>query len=168
MYTRLISPMIAVIGRLDTTTMAAPVAGFDSGYDRVFREPRRLPAAGQVGTSTRTEIEVRVRCQVETEHQNRLQAAQAGDSPTSEFTLVMRSRELEDEGLLDANGDPILKKQDRLIRIETRDGDVEQTFPDPPGLYVHEVRKDSHGMSLIAPRAQLVIVTFRARELSVR
>jgi hypothetical protein len=168
MPTRLIFPFVALFGRLDVETTAEPVDEFDSGFDPVFREPRRLTDGTQAGASARVEIETRILCQVETEQQGQLSPAAGGDSPISEFTIVMLMRDLDELGLVSASGDALLKKQDRLIQIETTEGAVHQSFPDPPGLYIHEVRTDSYGMSLISPRAQLCIVVLRARETSVR
>lgn len=167
---RLIFPFLVELAQLDTAAIAAdPGAGVPvaSGYDPDFREPVKVaPAASaQVGVSARKETApITVRAQIEPDQQERLSMMLSGNSPNSRFGIVLHYKELERAGLLDSNGRPLIRKNDRLVRILTTAGALVEVIPNPPGLFVVEVQSMGFGPGGMR---NLLLLVFEEREQSV-
>jgi hypothetical protein len=166
---RLIFPFVVELAQLDTSATAADPDGagpLEAGYDELFREPVKVPGAGQAGTTNRVETLVQFRAQIEPDQEERLEAMLSGESPNSRFAVVAHYRDLERAGLVDATtGRPRIRKRDRLNRILTVRGVLVETIPDPPGLYVTEVQSRGFGLGT---RRNLLLVVFEDRETSLR
>jgi len=166
---RLINPFLAEIARLDTVATAADPDGAGplvSGYDPDFKETIVLEEAG-VRRDARDEMPpIRVPCQVEVGAFEALQQIAAGNSPSSQVTLVFHFRELEHMGLVDpGTGDALLRVNDRLVAIRDMVGNLVQAVRARPGLYAIEVQPQSFGLG----RARnLLIVRWEERDLGAR
>lgn len=163
---RLIFPFLAEIAQLDTleTDLTDPAGDADSGYDDIFREP---------AMDTTTEEPVRVEkpsillpCQVETEagDYEDLNMLLTGNSPKTLVQLVFHYQDLENTGLVDVDGNPGLRINDRLVAIYTSDtGALVQTMRVP--LYATQVQSRSFGLSGL--RRNLCLVSFQDRQESM-
>jgi hypothetical protein len=164
---RLIFPFYAELHRFDAQATArdddgpGPVpAGFDPDFqesivDTTTARPRRreLPP-------------IRVPCQIEPEAFETLAMTAAGNAPRSAMTLVMHLADLEALGLVDgATGNLRIGINDRLAAAFDRHGRQVFTAPDPPGLFVTEVRPAGFGLG---GRRNLVFVFFDARSRAPR
>ena len=163
---RLIFPFLVDIAQVDTVATAAVA---DGGYDDVFREPKIVPPASGSGRGTisREEVTYTYKCQIEPETFEALEEMLTGKSPNSEITIVMHYRDLEVDGLLDSSGKPLLRTGDRFVQVKHyRTGAVIEVIPNPPGLFVVQVRSGGFGLSSL--ERNLLFVTFEERELSTR
>jgi hypothetical protein len=166
---RLINPFLAEIARLDTVATAADPDGpgpLVTGYDPDFKETLVLEDAGGRRDARDEMPPIRVPCQVEVGAFEALQQLAAGNSPSSQVTLVFHFRDLEGMGLVDApSGDVLLRVNDRLVAIRDLGGALVQAVRTPPGLYATEVQPQSFGLG----RARNLLVTrWQTRELGVR
>lgn len=149
---QLICPLQIELARLDTNTTAAGGAGYDKDF-------RTLVPSGP----GRKELPViRLFAQVEMskwEGQNQLQA---GNQPDSKLTLVFHYRELERKGLVDTAGKAMIRVNDRLVAVYSRNGVIQEEFvrPEAGGLYATEVQPAGLGL---AGRRNLLVVTFDER-----
>jgi hypothetical protein len=128
MRVRLVRPLLAEIAQLDTlATAQAP------GYDPDFQEP----SAG-----TRQEkIPIQVPAQVEITSHDVLQQSMAGNVPDSRLVLVMDYEDLARRGLIDpATNETTLRVGDRLVRLLNGIGVLIETYPNPPGMFLTELR----------------------------
>jgi hypothetical protein len=135
---RLINPFAAQIHRLNTLATDADPDGagpLASGYDDVFREPVKLPAAGDEGEGETHRVEmdpILVPCQVEMGSLEKTQMFFSGNSPDDSLVLVFHMQDLETLGLVDPTSKmPKLKASDRLGAIYTLEGVLVQTFQRP-------------------------------------
>lgn len=166
---RLIWPFIARIAPLDRAATAADpdgVAGFDSGYDDVFREPRQLPTSGtQEGRDARVEGElVDLPCQIEDAAWDQLRMMRTGASQQFEMLLVFHFEALELRGFVDHMGIATVPKiGDRIVSIHRSvDLSLVEEVPNPPGLFCVEAVPRSHGLSGL--HRNLLVCTFRERQ----
>ena len=135
---RLIWPHVAVIGRIDTAATDAidPPGPPTDGYDPIFSEPRAFGEedARQVA---RAEIITRIPCQLEPDFLERVQALSNGQNMDGDAKIVLHFRNIEGQGLLDADNEPVFQKGDRLYEIRHEDTNaLINRVPDPPGLYL--------------------------------
>lgn len=171
---RLIFQFAAELRRLDPAATAAdPDAGgpLTSGYDEDFRESVLVDPDGDgVGTPVRRELPaVRVPCQVDTKVFEELRMQAGGNAPRARLDLVFHFRDLERLGLVDATtGEALIRSGDRLAGIYDRSGELVQSVPAKPGLYVTEARPTGFGLGMARPRRNLLLVTFEDRELATR
>lgn len=135
----LIRPLIVEIAQLDTAAIRA--AG---DYDDDFKTTR--PA--HVGTSRtdgrREKTPIRLRCQVE-----QARGADARSTPTgtvldSMISLVLDARDLARLGLLDADGQPTIRREDRIVALYTGAGVPIRQMAPP--VFVKEVLPAGHGL----------------------
>lgn len=156
---RLIHRFDALIYRLDTAGTDAVVGG---GYDDNFREMVPVDDGTQMGVSSRRELDpVRIRCQVDrtirTWGDDRV--TRGGHEILSDIELTVFWKDLEIAGLISDEGIPQIFANDRIDRIETIDGRVEEVFPNPPGMLVTELERGGHGLHAFgAPRTNLLII----------
>lgn len=163
---RLLFPMLARIGRLDTASTAGPQEdGQQKGYDEDFREPVRVQDGSQEGHSSRKELEpLDLLCQVEDEVWEQMLMLPTGNSPVTRVTLVFHFRDLEEAQLVDVNGDPLAPRVgDRLLSIHRVDGTLVQAAP--PRLFCTQSVPRSYGLS--SKTRNLLASVFESRDTSV-
>jgi len=134
MKVRLVRPLFVDIAPVDTEA---------SPYDPDFQEPA-LGGPGPDGIGDRTRAEkplVRVPAQVEAGPFERLQQSLGGNLPDTRLVLVLDYDDLLRLGLIDpATNETTLRPGDRLVHIRSGAGAILETFPDPPGMFVTELR----------------------------
>ncbi len=137
MKVRLIRPLLVEIARLDTQATA---------YDNDFREPS-LGGAPPTGEPDRDESDtVQIKAQVEFEGLGRQVQTFTGNMPDSQLVLVLDFDDLAKRGLIDAaSNETSLRVNDRVVSIRNGKGILIQSFPNPPGLFITELRS-SYGM----------------------
>jgi len=125
-----------------------PTGEETSGYDDVLNEPIAYTTPTNERKTTRRESPaLRIPCQVENLTDEQLKQMATGDDPITSIAFVLHRQDLEELNLLDDNGDVLIKKGDRVEKLEKYGapvGTTIKTFLDP-GLYVHEVRSKSWG-----------------------
>jgi hypothetical protein len=134
MKVRLVRPLLVEIAQLDTEA---------SRYDADFQEPA-LGSPGPDGVGSRTRAEtplVRVPAQVEAGPFERLQQSMGGNLPDTRLVLVFDYDDLVRLALIDpATNETTLRPGDRLVQILNGAGTVLEIFPDPPGMFLTELR----------------------------
>lgn len=167
---RLINPVMAKVERLHTVSTAADPDGageLTSGYDSVFREPRRLPSTGTV--ATKYYPAVLIPCQFEPEDMfEKLGQTAGGNDPDSLVRVVFHFADLEELNLVDvATGDALLRLNDRLIAIHRfSDQTLMQRAGLEEGLYCTEARPVSFGLA--GGERNLLICSYAARDDSFK
>lgn len=166
----LIHPFLVDIAQLAASETRADPDGagaLTSGYDDDFREPVAYDqpnATGNVVTrqTTRKENLISAPAQVDSGVFEALQMLRSGKSPSSSVDLTFHVCSLQQLGLIDPDtGLTTIKIGDRLVAIrECKTGELVQTVPTPPGLYVTEVRPSG----FMGGGRNLFIVTFEERE----
>ncbi len=147
---RLLRPLLVELEQLDTE--ATHAAG---GYDPIWKTPATsYDDAGVRTTGQRYLPAIRVRAQVEAGSTAAQQQSPAGNLPDARLQLVIHMSELETRGLLDDNGLPKLRPNDRFLAIYTLAGDLVERYPEP--LYITDVQ--SAGMGLGGRRNLCVLV----------
>lgn len=170
---RLIHPFKAKIYRLDVTATAAdPDAGGPrtAGYDRTFREPKRIVSA--TNTNSRKELApVLLPCQFEgDEQQGALKQTSAGDDGGTTIRLILHFQDLEAMGLVDpTSGEALIRKGDRFESMHDYTSEELIQFVGGAslgegGLYCVEARPVSWGLS--GMRRNLLIAVFNDRDAS--
>lgn len=161
---RLIHPYQVEIAQVDrSATDADPLGPATEGYDDVFREPAlaRADAGDRVGEVNRVEAApITLHAQIESRSFEQLMQMYQGNAPRSQIDLVFHFRELEANGLVDANGLPMLYIGDRLHRILDKAGNLVQTIPNPPGLFAMEILPRSFGFG----GRNLLVVSYAQRD----
>lgn len=133
---RLIYPFLLELQQLDTRATADVPLG---GYDPIFNEPLQVPDGTQFGASTRRETQLFVEAQVDPTAFNAARVMAGGIVRDARVTCMVHFRELEDRGLLDERGQPMIRVNDRLAGIWNKySRERVLDIPDPPGLYVRE------------------------------
>jgi hypothetical protein len=137
---RLIRPLIVEIAPLDGEAIRA--AG---DFDDVLRTVKHAHVAGVRTDGRREKAPVRLPCQVE-------QARGADPRPTptgtvldSQMSLVFHRRDLLRLGFIGPDGNPTLRRDDRIVALYTGQGVLIRQV-DPP-LYVREVLPAGHGLA---------------------
>jgi hypothetical protein len=164
---KLINPFLAELAQLDTAATDEDPDGTGdhvSGYDDDFREPVRYSDGTEAGVDARKEADhIFVPCQIEPEVFDALNMIVSGDVPNAKLGLVFHYADLEQMGLVDATtGQPLIRKNDRLVAIRECDGTLIETIPDPPGLFATEPQSRGYGLS--GGKRNLLLVTFEDRE----
>ena len=150
MRVHLVRPLIAEIAQLDTVATAAhdPPGPAVSGYDPDFKEPVLAPTGSSgLGASQRQEKPViRVPAQLETGPFEELRQSFSGNLPDTRLVLVMDFEDLNGLGFVDpASHDSLLRPNDRVVRVLNGSEEVIETFEDPPGMFITELRP-GHGL----------------------
>lgn len=168
----LIFPVKVDVARLDTAATALDPAGSGlagPGYDDEFREPVVVPPtdpdSSERGELRRVESVVQLSAQFEDESFAELEMYATGRSPRALVRCVFHFAELDSLGLLDTDGLPLLRVNDRLSAVYKPDGTLIQTIPAYPGLFCTEAQPRSYGLG---GERSLFMMTFEHRERSVR
>ena len=166
---RLIWPFLCDISSLDTAATAAfpGTGGVVGGYDPDFREPVMVdqgPTLPDV-SARQDRIRQHIPCQVHPErgNYNALNQKLSGSDKNFSLRLIFHYIDLECMGLVDSDGRPLLRLNDRLLVIRQQAGSVVRDFCDHQ-LYATEVQDRSFGLSGL--QRNLVMVTFEDREAS--
>ena len=170
---RTIFRFVARIGLLDTAAMAADPDGagpLTSGYDPVFKSPIvvKQDADDTVGQVLRIEKIIEAPCQIDPKVFDSINQVLGGTSPDASIELTFHFKDLERLNLVHGDGIPRISLADRLDCILTCNGEIVQDIPDPPGLFVSQVRPAGFGLSLINPRRNLLVVTLTDRDQGPR
>lgn len=157
---RLLYPFRCVFAYLDTESTEAANGG--TGFDDDFREPIQVGDGTQLGVSARMEGERVIRAQIEPSSFDALRKYANGDSRDARFTVVTHFSELERLGLVDSNGDPMIRVNDRLseIREDTMSAATVLLVPALPGLYVTQVMPIGFGLG---KKRNLLQIDMKAR-----
>lgn len=167
---RLIWPVMAEFAQLDTSATAADPDGageLTAGYDEDFREPVIVPPGSGSARGTVNRVETTLRCaaQYEPRFFEELRMLPTGRSPDSRIQLVLHYKDLESRDLIDADGQPRIRVNDRLAAIrDYRTDALIMNIPNPPGLYVTEVEHRSFGLSSLT--RNLLVLTLDERQVS--
>ncbi len=155
---RLIQSFLCDLRRLDTATTAAVIGG---GYDDVFAEVLPVDDGTQVGSSSRRELAaVLLPCQVDRVDWDDDKMLRSGHDPRVQILLHLFMEDIENAGLIDANGAPAIYAGDRVAAILDNSGTVQETFPHPPGMFVTGVERAGYGLdSQSTPRFNLLTLT---------
>ena len=132
---RLIFPQLVDVYRLDRATVAA-----SSGYDSIYQEPVLISSADRAGTVKRVEFAaVRLPAQIEVTVSDRTQMAMTGNVKKGRMAFVFHFADLESAGLIHATtGAPLVMANDRIGAVYDPGGNLIQSFPNPPGMFVVE------------------------------
>jgi hypothetical protein len=162
---RLIFPFLAEIFRLDTLATAS---SDPSGFDPDFKEARVLDRTGDgIGERIRNELPpIKVPCQVEPKTFEELAMFASGNSPRANINLVFHFKDLERMGMVDANGEAMIRPGDRLGAIYTKADVLVQTIRNP--MYAIDARPMGFGLHMANPSRNLLFVTFDSRQQASR
>jgi hypothetical protein len=162
---RLIQKFAVVIYRIDPVASAAVVGG---GYDPDLRELRRVENGSQSGGPSRVEM-APVRLPVQLDRNARWggsKVTRGGLEAQYDLVLTFHIPDLVAAGLIDPNGKSLLLPADRIDRIETRTGTLEEAFPNPPGMFIHETEMAGYGLAAFGtPKRTLLFVYCAARRV---
>lgn len=100
---------------------------------------------------------IMLRAQIETGQNRALMMGPFGAMPDSRMKLVFLMSDLRCLGLVDANGNSLLKPRDKILRIRDEMGNTIQEFEDPPGMFFVEVTPSGFGFG--SGGANLLVVT---------
>lgn len=152
---RLINKFVAVIMRLDTAATAAVIGG---GYDKEFDAVIPVDDGSQLGLTSRREMaELRLNAQLDRKSWGEQMQTRGGRQIAADIVLVFHWPDLENAGLIGTDGEPLLKKGDRIAKIETVMGTVEATFDYPPGMFITDFERAGHGQAPFGnPRTNLL------------
>jgi hypothetical protein len=154
---RLIQRFVCVLRRLDATATAAVVGG---GYDDVWRTTRPVEDGTQTGSPSRREgAAIRLPCQLDRRTWGGINERRSGKEIEAQIIITLHWPDLVAAGLIAADGTPQIQQGDRIEAIETRLGAVEETFADPPGMYVHDLERAGHGLAAFGtPKTNLLFL----------
>lgn len=118
-------------------------------WDDTFRQAKMIATADGKGTTARqdhTNIK-RVKGQISTGRQFFRQLAEGGgDAPEADIEVLIHKRDLRRAGLLEeGTSDPMIRVNDRLMRVLDHLGRPQIDLEGNPGLYVEEVDQLSMG-----------------------
>ena len=165
---RLLFPFICRIGLLDTVAMAGDPDGagpLTSGYDDDFGEPVVIKRNedDEVGEVLRIENFIEVPAQIDPKVFDQMTQVLGGTNEDAKIEITCHFKDLERLGFVDDDGIPKISKGDRLESIWTCRGKLVQRIPDPPGLYVTQVRPAGWGLDLRNPERNLLVITLEDR-----
>lgn len=164
----LIAPLWVTIQRLDTeATEAANQPG--GGYHRTFREPRPITTNAGKATATREMTTaymepIILRAQIERGPWQRQRQGPGGNIPDTRLTIVLSASDLTRQGLVNDNGEVVLKVNDKLTGIYQNCGSATEAWSrqtqdvrDIPGLKCVECAPAGEGLW---GRRNLFVMTF--------
>lgn len=142
---RLINRFVCVLVRLDAAATAVVAGG---GYDADFRAVKPVADGSQLGASSRRErAAVRIPCQLDRSTWGADQLRRSGHRTDSDIVITLHWPDLERLGLIASDGRPDIRQGDRIAAIETDAGATEESFPNPPGMFVHDLERAGHGLA---------------------
>lgn len=142
---RLINRFVCVLARLDAAATAAVAGG---GYDPDFRAVVPVANGTQLGSTSRRErAEVRIPCQLDRVTWGGNNLRRSGNKVEADIIVTLHWPDLERLGLIGTDGRPDIRCGDRIVSIETDAGAIEESFANPPGMFVHDTERAGHGLS---------------------
>ncbi len=140
----LINPGLVEIARIDPAATRAlnPPGPATSGFDEDFKEPEiAAPEEGEQLGELQTQLQEPIMLPAQQEVDTFEDQSQVllGSAPSTVIVLVFHFRDLEEAGLVNADGTPKLNVGDRLLAMYTARGVLVQQFKDPPGVYARMV-----------------------------
>ncbi len=159
---RLLFPHNVTIAQLDTAAIES-----DPGYDDIFKAPKIIPTGDGIGATGRKEKPVIVvPAQVEVDTFEDLSMLFSGNAPKTDVFLTFHYDDLIRLGLIESvtgrEDREALKINDRIVKIETLAGEGVFTPPNPPGLYIKELRPSG-----MMQRSNLIIAILEDREQGI-
>ena len=161
---RIIQKFVCVLRRLDPAATAAVPGG---GFDPVFNEVIPVDDGTQLGSPSRREqAALRLTCQLDRDPRLGMDLlTRGGHQDSSTLVIVLFMQELENMGLLGADGKPEIQSGDRVEEIQDRHGNTMLAFPEPPGMFVHEAAPQGYGLAAFSvPKINLFTLTCRPEE----
>lgn len=146
----LIFPFLARIKPIDTEATDDA-----SQYDHDFKEPT---AAGVVYGDP---YDLPMQFETERNEFEKLVQLSNGQSPRGKVHTIHHFRDLEDRGMIDAEGHPTIRKGDQLVALYDLDGNLVLSLNRVP-VYVDEVQPRSFG--LIPLKVNILQVTYATRD----
>ena len=84
----------------------------------------------------------------------------SGHDPETTIYLHLHTPDLENAGMIDTNGAPMIYPGDRVEAILDDAGNLQERFPNPPGMFVVGVERAGYGLDMAhTPRFNLVTLT---------
>lgn len=162
---RLIQRFAATIRRLDTAlTEASP------GYDSVFRETVKVDTDGDgLGEPSHVyHADETITVQMDPTTTDSLRAHALGQDPERDVLMLAHFRELEELGLVGADGMALLREGTRLVRVEDlRGGTVyEPRDTVEGGLELTAATPVGWGLNMAQPSRNLLELRFERRAVS--
>ena len=163
---RLIQRFVCVLRRLDASATSAVAGG---GYDDVWRTTKPVSDGTQTGATSRREEEaIRLPCQLDRRSWGRINPKPSGNEIDAELIITLHWPDLVAAGLIGSNGAPEIQQGDRIEAIETRLGAVEETFANPPGMYVHDIERAGLGLHAFGtPKTNLLFLYCNFGQVSI-
>jgi len=158
--------IVEVTGGTANAVLGFPVVEVaGGGYNDLAGGYVPIDDGSQSGQSPRREgEEVTLPCQLRRPRDWGSQFAGPGGSEERADVMIGLYRpDLEEIGLIDANGRPAIQLGDRVVRIENLDDDTEEAFPNPPGMWVYEVERGGFGLSFTGT-SRFNLVTLHCRK----
>lgn len=154
---RLINRAVIRLYRLDATASSAVVGG---GYDPDLRCLLPVDDNTQLGASSRREkAPVDLPCQVGRRSWGAAAPRGSGYEIDYDLEFVLHIPDLEAASLMDASGTPMITNGDRVGALLRVDGTTEETFDNPPGLFVVKVERCEPAIAAFGtPRSNLVLL----------
>jgi len=151
---RLIQKFIVHIARLDAQATQAV------GYDPEFNEPIPSADGSQLGGDPRRYHGADVlRCQLDRKSWGEVVATRGGQEIKADIIITLFWKELENRALLNAKMQPVFQRGDKVVKILTLKGALEEEFDDPPGMFITDLTRAGHGLAAFAtPRTNLLYV----------
>lgn len=166
----LLFPLHVAIARLDTLTTEAT-----GGYNFVTKQP--VLKLINPGTSAQKRVDGRVyfdplilKAQIERGTWRQMHVGPNGNVPDSRLTIVLHMVDLEQRGLVGADGEPALKVNDKILGVYANCSKAEahlkvlSTVLDVPGLYCTEAGRCGDGLG---GDSNLFKMTFEDRQNGV-
>lgn len=151
----LIFPKYVEIARLNTDEQVTAETAISSLRDLRAYNPN--DSVNDRDDGRRYNDPILLKAQIETGANKALTMSPYGAVPDSRMKLVFLMKDLSCLGLVDAQGNTLLKPRDKILRIRDEMGNVIQEFEDPPGMFFVEVTPSGYGFG--SGGANLVVVT---------
>lgn len=154
---RLINRAAIRLYRLDAAASAAVVGG---GYDPDLQCLLPVDDNTQLGASSRVEkAAIDLPCQVGRRAWGAAIPRGTGYEVDYDLEFVLHIPDLEAAGLMDTHNTPMITNGDRIGALLRIDGTVEETFDNPPGLFVVRVERCEPAIAAFGvPYSNLVLL----------
>lgn len=129
----------------------------DGAYDPIFGGTRQVATGVQQGQDARRYYPLdTMDCQVDRNNFGDQEINAGGVQTTADLVLTLDRQNLLAAGLIRADGTPRFNPGDRLVRIRSQAGVIQEEFGQPPGMYVRRIERAGFGLSMMNPEFNLV------------
>ena len=151
---RLIQKFLVHIARLDADATNSVV---DGGFDPDFHEPINVDDGTQLGSNSRRYHPVdQLHCQLDRKTWGQRRTERSGEEIDADILIILHMPELERLGFVNASGEPIFQRGDKIVELLTVKGALELLFDDPPGMFIVSAERAGHGLAAFStPRTNL-------------